>query len=169
MKYFTLFRHFTFTALALLICALTFGQDNSPVVSPDSIYKATRVAHKVWQIMENKTVNIYVVEGKDSALIIDTGYGNGDLKSFVQTLTKLPLIVMNTHGHGDHIGGDAQFSRIYAHPEDIKMIEYGLKNAKKKAAVTPSFIPVKEGFVFNLGDRKIAVRNARPHTAALSV
>jgi len=151
---------FTCAVFAFFLVYTAKGQDNSPVYSPDSIYSATKVAHNVWQIMEKRTVNIYVVEGKDSALIIDTGYGNGNLKSFIQKLTNLPLVVVNTHGHGDHIGGDVQFSKIYLHPEDFKMVVPGFKKDKP----APSLVPVKEGYVFNLGGRKLEVMEVPGHT-----
>ena len=132
-----------------------------PVISAreiDSTYKASKVADRVWAIVENKTVNIYLVEGNDSALIIDTGYGTGDLKSFVKTLTNLPIIVVNTHGHGDHIGDDIQFGKIYAHPDDFGMIK------ARFSAAPPVLIPVKDGFVFDLGGRKLEVIEVPGHT-----
>ena len=100
MKHLPLLRLLVAIGLFIIITPVMFGQDI------DSCYKVNKVADKVWAIVEtlnnNSNVNIYVVEGKDSAMIIDTGFGTGDLKAYVQTLTKLPLIVVNTNGHGDH-------------------------------------------------------------------
>ena len=179
MKYPQSLRLLTFAVFFFAITPIVKGQD------VNSCYKATKVADKVWSIVENGTVNIYVVEGKDSALIIDTGYGAGDLKAFVQTLTKLPLIVVNTHGHGDHYGADCQFTKIYAHPEDFGLISASFDKEKRKKAIVsmakdkkytddqlnamvntpvPSLVPVKEGYVFNLGDRKLEVIEVPGHT-----
>jgi hydroxyacylglutathione hydrolase len=139
----------------------------------DTCYKVNKVADKVWAIVENNTVNIYLVEGKDSALIIDTGYGTGDLKSFVKTLTKLPIIVVNTHGHGDHTGSDLQFSKIYAHSDDFGMIKGNMDKKKrqftKKKLIdrkdkAPTLIPVKDGYIFDLGNRKLEVIEVPGHT-----
>ena len=66
-----------FTGL-FITCTWLTGQ------TPDTCYKAVKETNSVWRIVENNSVNIYVVEGKDSALIIDTGYGTGDLKSYTQ-------------------------------------------------------------------------------------
>jgi len=150
--------------------------------SVNNCYKVNKVAENVWAIVENSTVNIYLVEGKDSALIIDTGYGIGDLKSYLQTLTKLPLIVVNTHGHRDHDGNDYQFSKVYAHPEDFSLIYASydkearritlasmkkLTDAELDAKVNvapPTLVPVKEGHIFDLGDRKLEVIEVPGHT-----
>ena len=63
----------------------------------------------------------YLVIGKRKAALIDTGFGLGDLKAFVRTFTDLPIIVLCTHGHLDHIGGNSQFDEVYICPEDMEM------------------------------------------------
>ena len=55
----------------------------------------------------------YLVLGTEKALLIDTGFGLSDLKAYVQTLTTLPLMVLNTHVHPDHSGGNGQFDAVY--------------------------------------------------------
>jgi hydroxyacylglutathione hydrolase len=170
-------------AFFIMTAKVTVGQDaNCP-------YKATKIVDGVWTILEtagNSNVNIYVVEGKDSALIIDTGFGTGDLMLFVKTLTKLPLIIVNTHGHGDHIGCDHQFSKIYLHPDDFYMLHQAYDKEKQKQSILamakerkielteidlakmiknePKLCPIKEGYVFNLGNRKLEVFEVPGHT-----
>lgn len=58
-----------------------------------------------WRIGSNEGVFCYLIEGSEKAMLIDTGYGLGDLRSAVEKVTGLPLIIVNTHGHCDHIGG----------------------------------------------------------------
>jgi len=140
-----------FAVLFFMITPVIHGQDTN------KCYKANKVADKVWAIVENNTVNIYLVEGKDSALVIDAGYGSGDLKAYIQTLTNLPLMLVNTHGHGDHTGSDYQFSTLYAHPGDFELIS-------AHDNVLPSLIPVREGHVFELGGRKLEVIEVPGHT-----
>lgn len=141
-------------------------------------YKISRHADNVWSILEGTPVsgvNIYIVEGKDSALVIDTGFGSGDLKSYIQTLTKLPLIIVNTHGHGDHTGDNHQFSKIYLHPDDFYMLGINTPNNKPGDKTNPTndapakhgevtYIPIREGYVFNLGGRKLNVIEVPGHT-----
>lgn len=62
---------------------------------------------------------MYLLFGEDKALLIDTGAGEVDLRAFVDTQiaqhlqetgkSSLSLVVMHTHGHGDHVAGDPQF------------------------------------------------------------
>ena len=148
-------------------------------------YKVSRHADNVWTILEgdaSSNVNIYVVEGKDSALIIDTGFGSGDIKSYLQKLTKLPLIIVNTHGHGDHTGGNRQFQKVYLHPDDFYMVD--AKTSKKMPMMTTekpdektksnqdapvksgsvTYIPIREGRIFDLGGRKLEVIEVPGHT-----
>ena len=156
-----------FAVFFFLSTAFALGQNNN------GDYTASKVADRVWAIVESAAtpVNIYLVEGKDSALLIDTGYGYGDLKAYVKTLTKLPLIVVNTHGHGDHNGNNSQFSKIYAHSADFNMLNASFNREKRKKAVAPgevvappTLMPVKEGYIFNLGDRKLEVIEVPGHT-----
>jgi len=155
---------------AVFFCFSTvhaFGQSNN------GSYTASKVAEGVWTIVESAAtpVNIYLVEGKDSALLIDTGYGYGDLKAYVKTLTQLPIIVVNTHGHGDHNGNNSQFSKIHAHSADFNMLNASYNKEKRKKAVAPGeavappvLMPVKEGYIFNLGERKLEVVEVPGHT-----
>jgi len=45
---------------------------------------------------------------------LDTGLGIGDLKAVTAELTNLPIAVVNSHTHYDHVGGNWQFETIYA-------------------------------------------------------
>jgi len=167
MKHTQLTKLHVFAVSFFLSTAFALGQNNN------GDYTATKVADRVWAIVESAAtpVNIYLVEGKDSALLIDTGYGYGDLKAYVKTLTKLPMIVVNTHGHGDHNGNNSQFSNIYAHSADFNMLNASFNREKRKKAVAPgevvappTLMPVKEGYIFNLGDRKLEVIEVPGHT-----
>ena len=46
---------------------------------------------------------LYLAEGAERAVLIDTCVGVGHLKAFVDNLTDKPLIVLLTHGHMDHV------------------------------------------------------------------
>lgn len=56
--------------------------------------------------------NMYLLEGSDRALLIDTGYGVGNLRAFVEKLTDKPLVVVNTHFHPDHSAGNGEFEEV---------------------------------------------------------
>jgi glyoxylase-like metal-dependent hydrolase (beta-lactamase superfamily II) len=72
------------------------------------------IADGAWHIQDARGGVMYLVAGQDRALLIDTGWGEGDLPAHVATLTDLPLTVINTHGHRDHSPGNEQGDSICA-------------------------------------------------------
>ena len=64
----------------------------------------------------------YLVEGTERALLIDGLTGVGSLKSFVRDLTELPVQIVITHGHLDHIGAIFEYGEGYIHPYDIPLM-----------------------------------------------
>ncbi len=67
---------------------------------------------------------MYLIIGPEKNMLIDTGFGAGDLKGLVQKLGgDKPLIVVNTHSHGDHSSGNGQFDRIYCHKYEVPRME----------------------------------------------
>ena len=69
-----------------------------------------------------ESVFSYLIVGTERAALIDTGYGLGDLRAAVEQITRLPLLILNTHGHCDHMGGNGQFDApCYIHPKDMEL------------------------------------------------
>lgn len=83
----------------------------------DSWFEVYRVAPGVAAIYEphqsEETIG-YLIAGEKRALLFDTGMGIGDLKALTAELTKLPIVVLNSHTHDDHVGGNWQFSTVYS-------------------------------------------------------
>ncbi|MDQ2683909.1 MAG: MBL fold metallo-hydrolase, partial [Chloroflexota bacterium] len=72
----------------------------------------------VWIIEEplhSEQVKSYLVLGSARAALIDTGMGVGDIRALVESLTSLPVIVLQSHAHNDHIGGSWQFDEVLVH------------------------------------------------------
>jgi glyoxylase-like metal-dependent hydrolase (beta-lactamase superfamily II) len=61
----------------------------------------------------------YLMVGKKRALEFDTGMGISDIKKVIGELTKLPVIVLNSHTHDDHVGGNWQFDTVYGMDTDF--------------------------------------------------
>ncbi len=57
----------------------------------------------------------YLLCGKERAVLIDTGLGITNIREIVDCLTKLPIMVVTTHIHWDHIGGHKYFDNIAVH------------------------------------------------------
>jgi glyoxylase-like metal-dependent hydrolase (beta-lactamase superfamily II) len=64
------------------------------------------------------TQQMGLVIGTRRAALIDTGLGLADLRKFVSQFTDLPVIVLNTHGHLDHVGANQLFDMSYIARED---------------------------------------------------
>jgi hydroxyacylglutathione hydrolase len=66
-------------------------------------YMSWKLNENTWIInFMNGSQNMYLLEGREKALLIDTGWGAGNLRALVEKLTSKPVIVTNTHGHLDH-------------------------------------------------------------------
>jgi glyoxylase-like metal-dependent hydrolase (beta-lactamase superfamily II) len=86
----------------------------------DTWFTVTRVADGVRRIEERGAVNLYLVEGRDRALLIDTGTGLTKLGEFARTLTTRPLTVVVTHAHPDHAGAKDQFASVAVDPAETE-------------------------------------------------
>lgn len=90
-----------------------------------------KIGEDVYQIryywLSQADVYMYLIIGKDRALLIDTGYVTTHAKQFAESVTSLPLIAVNTHGHFDHIGGNSQFETVFISGTDRQL---ALNNSK---------------------------------------
>ena len=64
----------------------------------------------------------YLLEGRDRALLIDTGLGIGKIRAEVEALTPKPVTAVATHIHWDHIGGHKEFPEFYAHGAELSWL-----------------------------------------------
>lgn len=71
---------------------------------------------------QDVTAMMHLLVGKDSALVIDTGFGLVNLKEAVNRLTDRPVKVINTHGHFDHTHGNWQFGEAMVSYKDLETI-----------------------------------------------
>lgn len=112
-----------------------------------------------------------LVVGQCKALLYDTLLGVGDLRSYVEQITQLPLIVMNSHCHPDHSGGDARFSEVYCSPWDVELLdtdfceEYAKATGQKFLKLPKErILPVREGDSFDLGGLHANIIELPGHT-----
>lgn len=136
-----------------------------------------------------KDACMYYIRGSKSGLLIDTGYGFGDLKSFVDKLADgQPYEVVLSHGHLDHANGAGQWDEVYMSHKDIDLyhehskresIVKFLKNYVSDIESYPEdlfidahsddFIDLQDGKVFDLGDVTVKTIAAPGHTKGMMV
>lgn len=73
-------------------------------------------------------VNSFLIEGSERAILLDTGMGVGDLSALVRGLTALPVSVVNSHAHWDHIGANWRFDEIAIHQAEAHWLPQGVSN-----------------------------------------
>lgn len=81
-------------------------------------YRSQPVSVHVLWIESPSKENLYLVIGRQRAILIDAGLGVGHLRAFVENLTSLPLTVLLTHGHIDHAPGATEFVKVYLNSAD---------------------------------------------------
>ena len=82
----------------------------------DATYALSEYAHY-------EHTHSYLLLGTQSALLIDTGLGVGDISRVVSSLTNLPVFAVATHAHWDHIGGHKHFPNFAVHEAERSWLE----------------------------------------------
>jgi glyoxylase-like metal-dependent hydrolase (beta-lactamase superfamily II) len=77
------------------------------------VYKPAAGVLAIYEPHQAEEVISYLIVGEKRALLFDTGMGMSDIKKVVAELTKLPIIVLNSHTHNDHVGGNWEFASVY--------------------------------------------------------
>ena len=72
-------------------------------------------------------VHSFLLLGSRKAALIDTGLGIDDLKRITDALTGLPIDVLTTHVHTDHVGSHGSYERIYVHEADRDWLVNGIQ------------------------------------------
>lgn len=146
-------------ALSLGICPPLFGQVANPewcralprpeykalerVRVSDPWFEVYKIAPNVFAIYEPhqaEEVISYLIVGDKRALLFDTGMGISDIKKVTAELTKLPIIVLNSHTHDDHVGGNWEFDTIYGMDTNFTRQNARGSRADAQAEITPDQI-----------------------------
>lgn len=120
---------------------------------PD-IFKMDDATYRI----ENEFVRFFLVVGNEKAALIDSGFNCVDAKSIAASLTDKPVILINTHGDGDHTSGTGAFNEIYMTEEDF----YGCGVAERFPEV--KLCKIGDGEEFDLGGRTLRIITIPGHT-----
>ena len=103
------------------------------------VYKVTPNVYALYEDGQFQEVINYLVLGDENAALIDTGYGMADIKALVKELTDLPVIVVTTHTHVDHIGKHSDFKdvAVFDHPFARENASRGRPAGSMKGALGP--------------------------------
>lgn len=117
----------------------------------------------IYQLKDPMGVLTTLIIGQKCAMLIDTAYGIGDLKTTIEEITSLPLIVINSHGHMDHSGGNYQFDEVLIDERDFELCKKH-NNLKKrqdnietaqKSQILPSSLSINDYLEKREGNLKI--------------
>jgi glyoxylase-like metal-dependent hydrolase (beta-lactamase superfamily II) len=128
-------------------------------------FKATLIAPGTWQVLSDGDY-VYVLEGDDEIICVDSGMGAGNIREFCQSLVPdKPLYrVLSTHCHFDHTANNYLFDVAYM---SEKSYANRCNKFKELAALDfPDDYPVvfiKEGDVINLKGRPLEVLGIEDH------
>lgn len=77
------------------------------------VYRVDDDIFAIYEPGQFEEVISFLIIGGDFALMFDTGLGIGNIRRVVDQLTDLDVVVLNSHTHYDHIGGNHLFDTIY--------------------------------------------------------
>ena len=77
------------------------------------VYLVDDDIYAIYEPGQYEEVISFLIVGEERALLFDTGLGIGDMRAVVDQLTDLDVVVLNSHTHYDHIGGNHLFDTIY--------------------------------------------------------
>ena len=83
------------------------------------VYKVTPAVFAIYEPHQSEETISYLIVGDKKAVLFDTGMGISDLKKITGEVTSLPILVLNSHTHNDHVGDNWQFDTIYAMDTDF--------------------------------------------------
>ncbi|HHW66441.1 MAG TPA: MBL fold metallo-hydrolase [Epulopiscium sp.] len=108
-----------------------------------------------WRI-EDGGVRFFLLAGKEKALLIDSGMNTPNAKEIGESITKLPIMLLNTHADPDHISGNGSFESFYMSPDEDE-------NYRAHGG-TGSILPVKDNEIIDLGNRPLKIITIPGHT-----
>lgn len=153
-------------------------------------YSAEKINEHMTMIRSLSGELLYLVEGGERAVLIDTCIGLGGLRALAEGLTGKPLTVLVSHGHIDHAMGAPEFETAYMNHRDIPLYQsqcsveerrgYAGAGLGPEAAAIPdeAFVPavpdyafaeLEDGACFDLGGLHVDVYAFPGHTKGCMV
>ena len=104
------------------------------------VYKPGPGVYAIYEPHQAEETIGYLIIGEKRALLFDTGMGISDVKKLTAELTKLPIIVLNSHTHDDHVGGNWEFDTVHGMDTDFTRTNAKGSREDAQAEITPDQI-----------------------------
>ncbi len=147
-------------------------------------FTSEKISPSTTKITDVTGVAVFLIEGAEKAVLVDTGTGAGNLKDYVKGLTDKPLEVILTHGHCDHAGGAAPFERVWLHKNDLNLVKHHAAMDMKTDYAhfttgqdfpledfaperTAGYLPLENGQIFDLGGVTLEAIHVPGHTQGM--
>lgn len=114
-----------------------------------------KVNENTWRF-EDGGVRFFLLEGKNEALLIDTGMTAPNAKELALSVTSLPVRLLNTHADPDHISGNSAFDEVIMSKAEGEFFR-GINGNCKVTTVT-------DGDIIDLGERELLIIDLPGHT-----
>jgi glyoxylase-like metal-dependent hydrolase (beta-lactamase superfamily II) len=101
------------------------------------VYKIRPGVFAIYEPDQLEEVISYLIVGGNRALLFDTGMGIGNIQAVVAGLTKLPVSVVNSHTHNDHVGDNWRFNDVYGMDTDFTRVNARGSKADAQAELAP--------------------------------
>ena len=106
------------------------------------VYRLNEGTYAIYEPNQFEEAISFLVLGRDRGVIIDTGTGIGNLRIVVEEITDLPVSVVLTHEHYDHVAGAYRWDEIvmYDNPDGLEVLAKGRDNASLQKYVKGDFL-----------------------------
>src|SRR5215475_2255024 len=104
------------------------------------VYKPSVGVFAIYEPHQSEEVISYLIVGGKRALLFDTGMGISDINRVTSELTTLPILVLNSHTHNDHVGGNWEFSSVYGMDTEFTRTNALGSREDARAEITPGQI-----------------------------
>ena len=153
------------------------------IPQPEVWFEVYRIREDIFAVYEPgqfEEVISFLIIGSDRALLFDSGLGIGNMRSVIDSLTDQDVIVLNSHTHYDHTGGNYQFEKILGRDTEwTRAREAGSTHEDVAEFLAPGWVwkdlpagfdaetfrsqpftistTISEGYEIDLGDRVLEV------------
>ncbi|MDQ2754965.1 MAG: MBL fold metallo-hydrolase [Actinomycetota bacterium] len=92
-------------------------------------HEVREIRRGIWSVAEPSHVTMWLVAGSERAVLLDSGLGLFPVRPVVDALTHLPVSVVNTHYHFDHVGGNHEFDEAAIHSAGAELMTRAVPRA----------------------------------------